>query len=168
MIKKKRSAKCSNTSIRNRKTNKCTKCPNNYIVRNGYYRQLKPSIPNKSKKIKKIYISEKCIKSRGLPGKTSLKYSNNQGIGKLKKGELGAFGYHHVRDLSEKQRRKSLRLAEKKMGAPGLLRKLGAIKTYLKNTSPETSAIFYEDQRWVRKTFSKQFKQNDTNSSLFN
>ena len=54
------------------------------------------------------------------------------------------------------------------MGAPRVVRKLGAIRTYLKNTSPSVSKKFYEDQKWVRKTFDSEFKGDYKNSKLFN
>jgi len=48
-----------------------------------------------------------------------------------------------------------------------LVRKLGAIRTYLKNTSPRVSNIFYEDQKWVRKTYADKFKGDYKKSALF-
>ena len=53
-----------------------------------------------------------------------------------------------------------MRLAVVEMGAPRVVRKLGAIRTYLKNTSPKVSAKFYEDQKWVRKTFDNEFPES--------
>ena len=153
--------KCPNYSIFNLKTKRCNKCPKGFIVRNSYNRKSKKTGSKK-------YVHEACIKSQGLPGKTSLQYGvNNPGIGPLKKGELGKYGYHGVLDLSKDQRHSALRNAAKNLGPNILVKKLGAIRTYLKNTSPKASAIFYQDQRWVRKIYSKQFKGKLKKSKLY-
>ena len=152
-----RSKKCGSYQILNKKTKRCKKCPEGYIKRVSYTTK------------KDTYVHESCIKSRGLPGKTSLRYGGKnqpKGIGPIKKGELGQFGYHHLDELSESERHVSLKKALKKMGAPKIVRKLGAIRTYLKNTSPTTSKIFYEDQKWVRKTWDSEFKGKLENSQL--
>ena len=57
--------------------------------------------------------------------------------------------------------------AIKEYGAPKLVRKLGALRTYLKNTAPRASTIFYEDQRWVRNQYSKEFKGPLKKSKLY-
>ena len=161
LMKLSKKKKCPNYYIFNLKTKRCNKCPKGYIVRNSYTRK------SKSTEAKK-YVHESCIKSQGLPGKTSLRYGvDNPGIGPLKKGELGRYGYHGVLDLSEAQRHDALRNAVKDMGADKLVKKLGAIRTYLKNTSPKASAIFYKDQRWVRKTYAKLFKGSLKKSKLY-
>ena len=173
--------KCGDYEIFERKTKKCSKCPEGFIKRASYYR----TSANKTKSKKKnnletknnprsrtrTYVHEACIKSRGLPGKTSLRYGRDgkpAGIGPLKKGELGKYGYHHLGKISKTERKQSLRLAVVEMGAPRVVRKLGAIRTYLKNTSPKVSAKFYEDQKWVRKTFDNEFKGDYKQSALFN
>ena len=146
-----RSKKCKSDEIFNSKNMECKKCQEGYIKRVSYTTK------------KNTYVHEACIKSQGLPGKTSLRYGGKnqpKGIGPIKKGELGKFGYHHVDKLSKDERHRSLKLAVNKMGAQKIVRKLGAIRTYLKNTAPNTSRIFYEDQKWVRKTYDKDFKGN--------
>ena len=153
-----RSKRCNNYQILNRKTKRCKKCPKGFIKRVSYTTK------------KNTYVHESCIKSKGLPGKTSLRYGGEgqpKGIGTLKKGELGQFGYHHLDKLSKTQRHSSLRLAVDKMGAQRVVRKLGAIRTYLKNTSPSISNKFYEDQKWVRKTYDSEFKGDYKKSSLY-
>ena len=125
-----RSKKCNNHQILNKKTKRCKKCPEGFIKRVSYTTK------------KKTYVHEACIKSRGLPGKTGLRYGGKgqpKGIGPLKKGELGKYGYHHLDKLSKTERKLSLKMAVKDMGAPRVVRKLGAIRTYLKNTSPRIS-----------------------------
>lgn len=148
--------KCSDYEVFNRNTKRCNKCSHGYIKRVSY-------ITKKNK-----YVHEACIKSRGLPGKTSLKYKGKTGIGPLVKGELGKFGYHNLKTLSKTKRHTSLRKAIKELGAPKILRKLGAIRTYLKYTNPKISSKFYEDQKWVRKTYDKNFKGDYQKSKLFN
>ena len=160
--RKTRKRKCSNYSVLNVKTNRCNKCPKKFIVRDGYTRKSRQTG-------RKTYVQEACIKSRGLPGKTSLRYGeNNPGIGRIKKGELGKHGYHSVRTLSEEHRHRALRGAVKEYGAPRIVRKLGAIRTYLKNTSAKASSVFYKDQKWVRKTYSNSFKGDLKQSKLYN
>tara|TARA_A100000164_G_C21845951_1_gene742495 strand:- start:295 stop:804 length:510 start_codon:yes stop_codon:yes gene_type:complete len=163
--------KCGDYEIFDRKTKKCNKCQEGFIKRASYLRGSKKRGNNLTKKSKKTYVHEACIKSRGLPGKTSLRYGKEggpKGIGPLKKGELGRFGYHHLEKITKRERQNSLKMAVKELGAPTIVRKLGAIRTYLKNTSPKVSKIFYEDQRWVRKTFDDDFKGDYKTSALFN
>ena len=89
------------------------------------------------------------------------------GIGFLKKGELGKYGYHHVKELSKRKRHSSLKKAVEEYGAQKMVKKLGALRTYQKNTSPEISKIFYEDQQWVRKQYDNQFQSSWKNSKLY-
>ncbi len=166
---------CGDYEILERKTKKCSQCPKGFIKRASYYRSSKNKKANNSqnkntKKTKKTYVHEACIKSRGLPGKTSLRYGKEggpTGIGPLKKGELGRFGYHHLETLSKRERHNSLKNAVEELGAHTIVRKLGAIRTYLKNTSPRISNIFYEDQKWVRKTYDNKFQGDYKKSALF-
>ena len=153
--------KCPEYSILNLNTNRCRKCPAKNIKRNSYIR--------KSKKTGiKTYVHEKCILSRGLPGKTSLRYGADlPGIGKIKKGELGKHGYHSVLKLSKTARERALVSAVGEYGANRIVKKLGAIRTYLKHTSPESSAIFYRDQCWVRRKYAHSFKGTLKKSKLY-
>tara|TARA_B110001469_G_scaffold73455_1_gene69666 strand:+ start:2859 stop:3311 length:453 start_codon:yes stop_codon:yes gene_type:complete len=148
----------------NRKTKKCQACSKGEIVRKSYYRTGKESK-------RTTYVHESCIKSRGLQGKTSLKYIRNNGtingIGLLKKGELGKYGYHNIIHLTKKDRHLMLTEAVKEYGAPKLVRKLGALRTYLKNTAPRASKFFYEDQRWIRVKYSQEFKGHLNKSKLY-
>lgn len=166
---KPKTTKCGHYEIMNRTTGKCKPCSKGYIVRKSYYITRKDKRKGKSKK--KTYVHESCIKSRGLPGKTSLKYigvdGKNVGIGPLKKGELGKYGYHNITHLTKKDRHKMLGEAVKEYGAPKLVRKLGALRTYLKNTAPRASKIFYEDQRWVRVQYDNEFKGDLKKSRLY-
>lgn len=158
---KKISKLCGDYEISNRKTGECVKCPSGHIKRNSYIRKLK-------KTNKKTYVHEACIKSRGLPGKTGLRYTgDNPGIGPLRKGELGKHGYHSILEMSDRKRQTALISAVKEFGAPRIVRKLGALRTYLKNTAPKSSQVFYKDQRWVRKYFDSEFKGDYKTSKLY-
>ena len=53
------------------------KCPSNYIVRNGYTR--KAYTRKNGTKVAKKYVKAACIKSRGGPGKTALKFKGKKG-----------------------------------------------------------------------------------------
>jgi len=72
------------------------------------------------------------------------------GIGPLKKGELGQFGYHQVRSLPKDTRHKALGKAVAKYGPLTTFRKLNALYVYTRKSSPPSSAIFLRDRNWVR------------------
>ena len=142
------------------------KCPPGMIVRDGYTR--KGFTRKTGTRVATIRVPSSCIKSRGLPGKTKDLYKDGKGIGPLKKGELGEHGYHNVKELGVRKRRLALRPAIAEFTALSIFRKLGAIRTYLKRTSPDASRIYLEDQRWVRKTFDGDFKGSRKTSAVFN
>ena len=157
---KKLSKDCNEGKVVNPITNRCVKnCPKGYIIRNSYTRTLKG---------KKTTVLAKCIKSQGLPGKTSNRYQGaNPGIGKLKKGELSKHGYSQIKNLSKTKRHRYLDSAIKEYGSPKILKKLGAIKTYQKNKSPEVSRVLYDNMRWVRKKYDDDFKASWKDSNLY-
>jgi hypothetical protein len=164
--------RCNNYEVENRHTRKCTPCPKGFIVRDSYYRtsskKSKKNGKNGKNSKNRTYVHEACIKSRGIPGKTSLRYQGvNKGIGPLKKGELGKHGYHNITNLLKVRRRQYLTDAVKEYGAPRIVRKLGALRTYLKNIAPDKSSLFYEDQRWVRRMYDDQFKGDLKQSKLY-
>ena len=145
------------------------KCKKGYILRKGYTR--KAYTRKNNTKVKSKYIKPNCIKSRGLPGKTTDKFIDKdgtvKGIGKLKKGELGKHGYHKVKTLGVRKRRKALDSAIKEYSPHKILRKLGALRTYQKNTSPENSRIFQDNMIWLRKKYDKDFKGSWESSALY-
>jgi len=151
---------CLNGKVINPITNRCVKnCPKGYIIRNSFTRTLKG---------KKTTVLPKCIKSQGLPGKTSDRYKGpNKGIGPLKKGELSKHGYTQIKNLSKIKRHRYLNSAVKEYGSPKILKKLGAVKTYQKNKSPEVSRILYDNMRWVRKKYDNDFKSSWKDSNLY-
>ena len=76
------------------------------------------------------------------------------GIGPLKKGELGKYGYSSR--LPEKKRVQSLDKAVREYGSLSVFRKLNALVIYNKNRSPETSAIFKHDRDMIKSVYMKQ------------
>lgn len=141
-------------------------CPKGMIVRDGYTR--KGFTRKNGTRVGTIKVPSSCIKSRGLPGKTKDLFKDGTGIGPLKKGELGKHGYHGIKDMGVRKRRKALTAAVAEFTALTIFRKLGALRTYLKRTSPQASKICLDDQRWVRKTFDAHFKGSWKTSNVFN
>ena len=158
---------CSKEKALNPLTNRCVKkCPKGYIIRNSYIRN--PFTKKSGAHVSKKVISAKCIKSRGLPGKTSNRYKGpNKGIGPLKKGELSKHGYTSIKNMGVRKRHKALDSAVKEYGSPMILKKLGAIKTYQKNKSPQVSELLYSNMKWLRKKYDGEFKSSWKDSSLF-
>lgn len=150
----------------NKKLNLKLKCPNGYIVRNAYIRE-EYTRSNGTKVARKL-VPAKCIKSQGLPGKTSDRYQGkNKGIGPLQKGELSKHGYVKVKTMPVRKRRKALDGAIEEYGAMKVLKKIGAVKTYQKNKSPESSRVYMDNMRWLRKKYDNQFKSSWKDSNLF-
>jgi hypothetical protein len=79
-----------------------------------------------------------------------------KGIGPLKKGELGQFGYHNVLKISEAKRHSMLDKAVEKYTALSIFRKLNALYVYTRRSSPGSSAIFFADRNWVREQYMKK------------
>lgn len=141
-------------------------CPDGYIVRNAYIREAYTRT-NGTKVARKL-VPAKCIKSQGLPGKTSDRYQGkNKGIGPLQKGELSKHGYVKVKTMPVRKRRKALDGAIEEYGAMKVLKKIGAVKTYQKNKSPESSRVYMDNMRWLRKKYDNQFKSSWKDSNLF-
>ena len=140
------------------------KCKKGFILRKSYRR--KSYTRKNGTKVKSKYIKAKCIKSRGAPGKTSNKFKT-KGIPPLKKGELTKYGYHNVKSLGVRKRRRALTSAIKEYGASKVLRKLGVLRTYHKRTFPSLSSKYYDNMKWTRKKFNNQFKGDWTKSALY-
>lgn len=100
-----------------------------------------------------------------------IKATNNRfkekGIGKLKAGQLGKHGYHAIKTMKAPRRHVALRSAIAEYGAKMILRKLNAIRVYQKNSNPRVSKLFYNDMRWVRKTYDREFKGSWKSSALY-
>ena len=79
-----------------------------------------------------------------------------KGIGPLKKGELGQFGYHNVLKVPMVKRHSMLDKAVHKYTALTIFRKLNALYVYTRRSSPGSSAIFFADRNWVREQYMKK------------
>jgi len=73
--------------------------------------------------------------------------SYNRKIGPLNKGTLSNFGYHAT--LSTRKRHEALEQAIAQWGWHVVVKKLVAVATLTKNTSPIKSAKFKDDAHWV-------------------
>ena len=146
-------------------------CKTGEVIREGYYR--KPYTKKNGSRVKGIWIKPTCIKDQGLPGrgyplrapKSKKLQKPGKGIGPLKKGVLGKHGY--ATKLSASERRTALDSAVGEYGAHRVLRRLNAIKTLSKRTNPKVSKKYFQDMKWVRKTFDGQFKSSWKESALF-
>ena len=79
-----------------------------------------------------------------------------KGIGPLKKGELGQFGYHEVSALPAEARHAMLDKAVQRYTPLSIFRKLNALYVYTRRASPGSSAIFLADRNWVREQYMKK------------
>ena len=73
------------------------------------------------------------------------------GIGKLKKGELGRYGY--TTKAKSSTRHRALNKATRKYGALSVYRKLNALSVYTKNRSPKTSKTVKSDRNYIGRKF---------------
>lgn len=101
--------------------------------------------------VKSTRVPGKCIKNRGYPGGKGVLGTGLPGIGPLKKGELSKVGYHVTSKATSRHR--ALAKAVKKYGPLSTYRKVNAIATYLKRTSPAKSKTFKADRNWVGRKF---------------
>ncbi len=93
-------------------------------------------------------VKARCIKDRGAPGSWTVKHGS-RGIGKLRKGRLGAVGYSSK--LPVAARYSALNRAVKTYGALAVYRMLNAIYVYTKRTNPTLSAMYKADRNMVGK-----------------
>lgn len=96
--------------------------------------------------VRSTHVTARCIKNRGAPGKWTVTHGT-KGIGKLRKGRLGAVGYSSK--LPTAARHAALMRAAKKYGALAVYRMLNAIYVYSKRTSPKLSAMYKADRNMV-------------------
>jgi len=113
-----------------------------FIRRAAYTRKLKSG--------KRVHVSSALIKNRGLPGKGYKGPNGRPGIGPLREGDLSQFGYTNVLKLSSPRRHAALRKAVAKYGSLTVRRKLQAVATYTKRTSPAASKTFKNDIAWIK------------------
>lgn len=91
----------------------------------------------------KVKVPEKYIKDRGNPGK------GPKLIPPLKKGEFKKIGYDV--NKSNLSRHRALNRGVKEYTKNTMIRRLNAISTLLKNTSPKKSEIFKKDMYYVQR-----------------
>lgn len=91
------------------------------------------------------------IKDRGAKGKWKTVHMGAPGIGALKTGELASVGYSVGAKATT--RRKAVDRAVKKYGPLSTLRKLNAVATYTRRTSPAKSRTFKSDVKYVQKKY---------------
>lgn len=115
-----------------------------YIRRAAYTRKLKSG--------KRVQVPSGLIKDVGRPGKGYKGPDGRPGIGPLREGELSQFGYVNVVKKPSTVRHSALKKAVKKYGSLSVRRKLQAVATYTKSTSPHASKIFKADIAWIKRT----------------
>jgi len=106
--------------------------PRKAYTRKAYTRKTKTHVA--STKVKPT----QCVRGYTGPGK---------GIGKLHKGALSRYGYGTSK--SSRSRHIALNAAVKHDGALTVYRRLNALSTYTKRTSPTTSKIARQDRAFV-------------------
>jgi len=126
-----------------------TKCPHGQIKRRSYlklshhrrtYRRKNGKIVH-SAKVKTTRVKSRCIKDRGLKGKSP------RNIPSLKKGLLSKYNYHL--NLPQNQRRRALDNALKENDVIKLIKRVVVLSTFFKNTMPEYSKRAMEDYLWL-------------------
>jgi hypothetical protein len=115
-----------------------------YIRRAAYTRKTKSG--------KRVRVPAALIKNVGRPGKGYKGPDGRPGIGPLREGELSQFGYANVVKKSAKTRRAALKKAVARYGSLSVRRKLQAVATYTKRTSPRASKVFKSDIAWIKRT----------------
>lgn len=109
------------------------------IIRKSYYR--KPYVRADGTRVRGSIVASKKVVEPALPK------TRNRVIPKLKKGTLTQHGYSSSSETSTRHR--SLGRAVKHYGALSVSKKLNAVATLTKRTSPEKSAVFKADRKWV-------------------
>lgn len=74
-----------------------------------------------------------------------------KGIGPLRKGLLGSFGYRDIKHMSMDKRHAALKRAIRELGPLHVERALYAVATYNKRRAPGASSIFRKNAKWVSK-----------------
>ena len=115
------------------------KCKKGFILRRGYIR--KSFTRKNGTKVKEKYVSSKCIKDQGKPGK-------GKPITILKPEMLGKFGYKNVKNLPKSTRHKILGKAIKEYGPLYVWKRLNYTQIISRNR-PENAKVFKEDRDWV-------------------
>lgn len=99
-----------------------------------------------------VHVKSHMVRDMGAPGNWKSKH-HESGIGKLTPGELSSKGY--AVSKGRITRRRALKKVVRSVGPLSAFRKLNAIATYTKRTSPTKSKTFKTDRNWIKKTFMK-------------
>lgn len=101
--------------------------------------------------VKGSRVPARFIKDVGAKGKWKYEHFGAPGIGSLKPGLMKAVGYSV--DSKASTRHKAVDEAVKKYGKLSTLRKLNAVATYTRRTSPSKSRVFKSDVKYVQKKY---------------
>ena len=146
------------TCVSKARKNSTISCPPGKVPRSSYTRHVKDkSYTRKTKNGRSILVHPRSYTSRVAP--TCVKNSSRVGrppnrglrIGPLKKGELKKFGYSYK--LPVDARRKALQTAIETLGPLNVYYKLHAVSQLTKHSSPNASAIFMEDKKWIQSVY---------------
>jgi len=96
-----------------------------------------------------VHVRARRIQDRGAPGKWASLHG--PGIGKLKEGKLTSVGYSVEKGKTARHR--ALKKAVRSYGPLSTFRKLQAVSTYTKRTSPAKSKTYKADRNWIQKMF---------------
>ena len=140
-------------------------CKKGYITRRAYTRKNGTKV--KAMCVKGNGKKKRSRRSRMRSKAKAKKASKAKGIPPLKKGELTKHGYHNVKKLGVRVRRKALTSAVKEYGASKVLKKLGVLRTYHKRKAPSLAKKYYNNMKWSRKKFNNQFKGDWRKSALY-
>ena len=141
-------------------------CPTGEILRSGYSRKgytrnayiKKDGTRVKKSRVEMAIVDPGCIKNRGEPGKGTQKIFIDP-----TSHLLSDFGYDHVKDLTQRQRRLRLRkllnhLLDKynvMQAYNTLIKELNGRAQLVRRTAPGSSKIFKEDQEWISAEYDK-------------
>ncbi len=121
-------------------------CESGSITRKSYNR--KSYTRKNGVHVRGTHVGSRCIKNQGAPGKWTAVH-HTRGIGKLRKGRLGAVGYSSK--LPVAARHSAINRAIQRYGALPTYRMLNAIYVYSKRTNPRLSAMYKADRDFVGK-----------------
>ena len=87
-----------------------------------------------------------------MPYRARVRRSSNV-IPPLKKGLMKAYGYHHIKNMTLEERKKSLKRAIRDRGYVDIIRHLSAVATLSKNSNPDFYQRVKKDQQLVSKWY---------------
>ena len=123
------------------------KCSKGYIMREGYKVKSHKSHSknNKEINIKEYWVKPECIKSvlnRSTKGEKLITI--------IEKNILGKYGYHNIKELSERKRHIYLHNAIKDNKPLSIYRRVIALSTLNKNKDPKLYKRLREDADWIK------------------